>query len=90
MESSSDILYYFWLSLLRTNQCIRIPHGTRTIEYPLLWDADAQWHVQQASPGGAQAPPEATLQTNSSLKLSRWLHTYGELLRYGTLSMTRP
>ena len=60
------------------------------IEYSLVWGADALWHVQQASPSGAQAPPEATLQTNSSLKLSRWLHTYGELLRYGRLSMARP
>lgn len=25
---------------------------------------------------------EATLETNSSLKLSRWMHAYGQLLRY--------
>ena len=46
--------------------------------------------MQQESPKGAQAPSEAMLQTNSSLKLSRWLHAYGELLRCGsTLSLFR-
>ena len=41
--------------------------------------------MQQESPKGAQAPSEAMLQTNSSLKLSRWLHAYGELLRCDSL-----
>lgn len=46
--------------------------------------------MQQESPKGAQAPSEAMLQTNSSLKLSRWLHAYGELLRCdSTLSLFR-
>ena len=43
-------------------------------------------HPQQNSPKGAQSP-EATLQTNSSLKLSRWLHAYGELLRCDDLCL---
>ena len=43
-------------------------------------------YPQQNSPKGAQSP-EATLQTNSSLKLSRWLHAYGELLRYDNVSL---
>ena len=75
---------------LKVCKCISIPHKAGRCKYSLLWGADTFWHMQQASPGGAQAPPEATLQTNSSLKLSRWLHTYGELLRCGTLSMAMP
>ena len=41
--------------------------------------------MQHELPKGAQAPREAMLQTNSSLKLSRWLHAYGELLRCGSM-----
>ena len=45
--------------------------------------------LQQNSPKGAHAPNEATLQTNSSLKLGRWMHAYGELLRYVVVALTR-
>ena len=44
--------------------------------------------LQQDSAKGTHVPNGATLQTNSSLKLGRWMHAYGELLRYNYSTLT--